>query len=232
MRGSPTATTSAPLWRLFGPIRDPQTYRNALYLALRFPLGVVYFVGVVTGLALGVSLTPLLIGVPVLAGTVATAGYVGLFEARLASALLRRDVEYEPLDPNTVPLVPFLKAAVTDATNYLLLGYALASFAVGLVTFTLFLVAATLSVALVAAPLLYEVPFVHYQFSLYPVGIETAFRIETLPSALVASALGFVIAIASVHLTNLTARLHGAVVLLDDASSTPPATNDADGDER
>lgn len=33
---------------LAAPFR-PQTYRNLLYLALAFPLGVIYFVGLVTG---------------------------------------------------------------------------------------------------------------------------------------------------------------------------------------
>ena len=41
-----------PLERLYGVFLKPQTYLNMLYLFLAFPLGLAYFVFLVTGLSL------------------------------------------------------------------------------------------------------------------------------------------------------------------------------------
>src|SRR5689334_15764294 len=44
----------------------PDLSRIALYLLLSLPLGILYFVALVTGIALGVSLTIVWIGIPIL----------------------------------------------------------------------------------------------------------------------------------------------------------------------
>ena len=69
------------------PLR-PQTYLNLLYLALAFPLGVLYFVLFVVGLSLGISLTILVIGIPLLLLVVAGALVIATFERWLARVLL------------------------------------------------------------------------------------------------------------------------------------------------
>ena len=69
------------------PLR-PQTYLNLLYLALAFPLGVLYFVIFVVGFSLGISLTILVIGIPLLLLVVAGALVVATFERWLARVLL------------------------------------------------------------------------------------------------------------------------------------------------
>ena len=51
-----------PLERLYGVFVKPQTYLNILYLLLAFPLGIAYFVFLVTGFSLGISLLILWVG--------------------------------------------------------------------------------------------------------------------------------------------------------------------------
>ncbi len=54
------------LVNIFGVYFRPQTYLNLLYLLLAFPLGLAYFVFLVTGLSLGFGLIITLAGIPIL----------------------------------------------------------------------------------------------------------------------------------------------------------------------
>ncbi len=53
--------------RFFGVIAEPQSYINIFYLLLAFPLGIAYFVFLVTGISVGASLIIIWVGVPILA---------------------------------------------------------------------------------------------------------------------------------------------------------------------
>jgi hypothetical protein len=50
----------------FGVLADPQSYLNIVYLFFSFPLGVFYFVFLITGFAVGLSLAILIIGLVIL----------------------------------------------------------------------------------------------------------------------------------------------------------------------
>ena len=53
--------------RFFTAPVEVRTYTNLFYLALAFPLGLFYFIFLLTGLALGFGLTIIWIGLPILA---------------------------------------------------------------------------------------------------------------------------------------------------------------------
>lgn len=68
------------------------TYRHALYLVLALPLGVLYFIALVAGLSVGISLVVIWIGLPILLATLlAWRGAAGV-ERVLARRLLDTDV--------------------------------------------------------------------------------------------------------------------------------------------
>jgi hypothetical protein len=202
--------------RTLGVATDAQTYKNLLYLLIRFPLGIAYFTLFVTGLSLGMSLVPLLAGIPILAGVLAMAGYVGVVEAALLRTFLDRDVEWSPVDPNDTPVVPYLKQVATDPKNYLLMILALASFVTGNALFIALVVGVTLSLSLVVAPAVYwmdDVQYLHSSESI-DLGITTISEgqlIETLPEALLASLIGVVLVVVGLHLINLTTRAYAGV---------------------
>ncbi|MEE8442664.1 MAG: sensor domain-containing protein, partial [Dehalococcoidia bacterium] len=50
----------------FGVVADPQSYINIFYLFLAFPLGIGYFVFLVTGISVGFGLLIIWVGVPIL----------------------------------------------------------------------------------------------------------------------------------------------------------------------
>jgi signal transduction histidine kinase len=89
-----TTITAAPLTGEAGPIRRSwmaQLATDTVYVLIGFPLGVVSFVLVVTGLSFGVGLIPLLLtGVPVLVGTLfAGRGFAEVERSRIAAVMGR-----------------------------------------------------------------------------------------------------------------------------------------------
>jgi hypothetical protein len=198
---------------LLGPVGERQTYRNLLYLLVRFPLGVAYFTLLFTLLTVGVVLTPLLVGIPLLAATVAGVGYLGAFEARLARTLLDVDVAFTPADPRTTPLVPFLKRGLRTPHNYALLIAAFAAFPIGMLAFILLTLGLSLSGLLVLAPVLYPVPGVTYGISGIGIGGGTSYAVTSLPEALALCVVGVLVAIAFVHMINLAATLLGRLTV-------------------
>jgi signal transduction histidine kinase len=74
--------------RVLGVPFRPATWRHVLYLLLAFPLGVAYFVVLVTGISLGGGLAVLLVGLVVLAATVLATRFMAGVERALAGRLL------------------------------------------------------------------------------------------------------------------------------------------------
>ena len=78
----------------FGVIVDPQSYKNILYLFLSFPLGIVYFVFLVTGISVGFGLIVIWVGVPILALVLAGSWVLCQFERVLAVSLLNENIPH------------------------------------------------------------------------------------------------------------------------------------------
>jgi hypothetical protein len=202
--------------RVLGVASRRKTYTNLAYLLARFPLGITYFTVFVTGLSLGFGLIPVVVGVPILAGVLGLAGYVGVVEAGLLSRLYGQDVSHDVADPGDLSVVDYLKTVATAPQNYLLVLFALGSFVVGLQLFVAITVVFTLALTLVAAPLVYWMPGVKYDLTqatgtvdIGPVVVDaasvTGVSVNTLPEALVASALGVVVCLVGLHAVNLAA---------------------------
>jgi len=54
--GSSVAVSVSVVRVFFGVVADPQSYLNIFYLLLAFPLGIAYFVFLVTGISVGTGL--------------------------------------------------------------------------------------------------------------------------------------------------------------------------------
>ena len=77
------------LKRLFGVVSNGQTYLNMIYLLLAFPLGLFYFVFLITGLSLGIGLIIIGIGIPILLLMMTSWWGLALFERKITVWLLR-----------------------------------------------------------------------------------------------------------------------------------------------
>src|SRR4051812_35242202 len=81
--------SAAALKRFAGVVRDAQSYRNLLYLALALPLGVAYVAVLAAGLSAGAGLAVILVGLAILLATLFALRGGGGGERARARGLLR-----------------------------------------------------------------------------------------------------------------------------------------------
>lgn len=77
----------------FAPWASRQMYADYLYLLLALPLGLAYFVFLVTGISVGAGLVVVWVGVPILFGMMLAWRELGRFERVLQRGLLGADIE-------------------------------------------------------------------------------------------------------------------------------------------
>ena len=75
-----------------GVIVNPQSYLNIIYLLLGLPLGIAYFVFVVTGISVGSGLLVIWVGVPILAFVLLGSWAICQFERLLVNTLLKEEI--------------------------------------------------------------------------------------------------------------------------------------------
>lgn len=185
-----------PLERLYGVFTKSQTYLNLVYLLLAFPLGLAYFIFLVTGFSLGLGLLIVWVGFLILAGVLALSWVLVLFERQLAVTLLQ--VEIPPMLSQATPggtLLQQVKSYLTNPVTWKGIMYLFLKFPIGIASFVITITSLSLSFGLLFAPLTY--PWWHINFGYW--------RIDSLPAAMIAFVAGLVIAPLSLHVMNLLA---------------------------
>jgi signal transduction histidine kinase len=87
---------SNALAAVVGPLLSGRMYRTAAYLFAALFLGIGEFVLVVVGASLGISLSIIWIGIPILFGLMAAARAIGAIDRRLVTSLLGREIAPPP----------------------------------------------------------------------------------------------------------------------------------------
>jgi len=201
-----------------------QTYRNLLYLALAFPLGLAYFLVLATGFSLGAGLAITVVGVPILLATLAAARLLANVEAALANRLLGTDVAGASLDTSGGALAVAERLA-TEPRTWLDVGYLVGKFAFGVAAFAALTTALSVSVSLLAAPLTYSSAYhVGVHFGTLSVGpFESgALAVDAFPEAVGVALAGAAVGLVSLHLLNGLARASGVAA---EALLGPPTAN-------
>lgn len=204
----------------------PRTYRHLLYLGLAFPLGIAYFVILVTGFSVSASLSILIVGIPLFVVTLLTVRGLGAIERLLANLLLDTDIP--------APTYPFraggvsarLRALFVNRRTWTECGYLLLKFPVGIGSFVFLVTALTTSITFLATPMFYDDPgrrvgiFPADPVTLSPslsvpwgdvlVGAEFAvtvseWAVDSMADALLFSAVGAVLLLVTLNLVNLVA---------------------------
>jgi len=228
-------TTVAIQRGLRAPFRV-QTYKTILYLGLAFPLGLIYFVGLSVGVALGVALLVFWIGLPILHGTLLAATVASKGEARLARYLggVNTSVptvhpEFDMSDGLVLPGEGFLDAVnrlVTSRSSWRCLRFVLTKFGFGLLSLIALTVSFAVSGAFLTAPLIYDDPDVSIGVAGilidggYAVGPWT---VDTFPEALLAAGIGIVFLSGALSLLHSLARFQAQYttrLLYGDGDST------------
>lgn len=138
----------------FNVVAKPQTWRNIGYLLLAFPLGIFYFVFLVTGLSLGFGLAIIWIGIPILLGVVAAAYGMGEFERNVTNILFDQDTAPPYRLTALEGLWEKVKALIGSSETWKRVVYLFVEFPFGIIGFTLVTTTAAIF-ALVATPLFY-----------------------------------------------------------------------------
>lgn len=229
----PADATLARLGWFFGvPFRRATYYRLA-YLLLAFPLGIAYLMVVTIGVALGLSLAILLIGIPILALTVAFSLVVAGFERVLTNRLVGTDIESRTELAGESSLAK-VKGVVLDWRTYAAFLYLPAKFVLGTVAFVFIFTILSTVVAMMMVPLYYDQPglyvgvvterapeihqTIYLGWNYLLVGFEAAFtfgywEIDSLGAALIVGGVGVLGLLVTLHVCNAVAGLWGRLAV-------------------
>jgi hypothetical protein len=177
----------------FGAVARIESYLNILYLFLSFPLGILYFVLLTTGIALGFGLLIIWIGFPILILVLAGSRALASWERQLANWLL--DAAIPPVvGPPILLSRPWnaLKAMLGDTRTWKGMLFLFLKFPFGIFSFVLTVTLISVSLALILVP-------VSFRFVPITVG---PWDITSPDGALLCLALGILLAFVSVFILN------------------------------
>lgn len=209
------------------PLR-PRTYLHLLYLGVALPLGTAYFVVLITGFSISVSLSVLVVGIPLFVVSLLVVRGLGAIERLLANFLLNADIAAPtyPFQDGSVP--ERLRALVMNRRTWAECGYLLLKFPVGLGLFVFLATALTMSLTFLATPAFYDDPSLRVGiFPADPVMVSSAlsvpwgdllvgtqfaitvseWAVDSLADALLFSAIGVVLLLLTLNIVNLVAWL-------------------------
>jgi hypothetical protein len=149
-----TTTRSDPWRTALRPLTTTRGWTAVTHHLLGLPLGIAYFAWLVAGIAVGLGLFITLLGIPILTLVLASVRPLLELERGLANALLGTELPRAGLGPGGTGWLGRLKAYWTDAKTWRGVGYLLARFPVGIVTFTVAMAVYSTAVWLIAAPVL------------------------------------------------------------------------------
>jgi hypothetical protein len=139
--------------RFFGVVVRPATWLNVIFQVLSFPLGLFYFVFLVTGLSLGIGLVVVWMGIPILLVVAGAWWLFAAFERLQAQYLLHATVGPPPRAWETVNGVwAKLKAHFGSAATWKDLVYLLGKMAFGVISFSLLVTLGSIVAWLIAFP--------------------------------------------------------------------------------
>jgi|SRR5579884_2216711 len=198
MTDTRTLSADSAIDRIFGPVIHPQTWMNILYLVASFPLGVAYFVVLVTLFSLGVGLLPIFIGLFVLWFALFVADVFATIDRAAANMMLGAQIPPRtPAPPITGSVFEQMMAAARRPGTLRRIVYLFVRFPIGLVSFIFVMVLLPLSVGLLTLPLTYNIVPVNVGFS----------RVETFDEAIYLCCFGAVFTLLSIHALNSWAAL-------------------------
>ena len=206
------------LGRFFRVVVDPQSYVNILYLLLSFPLGIAYFVFLVTGISVGFGLLIIWVGIPILGLVLAGAWALCQLERLLAIHLIKEDIPaiargddrsgrvgdgHSSLGAEERLFIAAWRRLKTHLTNRLTwtgILYLFLKFPLGIASFVMVVVLVAVTAAFLGAPFYYWVDD----------GADMGFwRVDELWEAVILTLIGIPAAFISLNAMNGAAFLSG-----------------------
>jgi signal transduction histidine kinase len=191
--------------RVLGATVAPRTWLATFYLLLTLPLGILWFTLIVTGVALGLGLVVIWVGVPLLVVTIV----VWVHAARLERWLIRTCLGVDIPDPSRRLIggsaFRRLRAIVTDPATWKDFVYLILLLPLGIAWFTIVVTAWSAALGLLTVPAYYWAISGGLQIA------DTGTRqisIDTWPEALAAAAVGLVLTLLAPLVIRACAAIH------------------------
>ncbi|KGK97758.1 hypothetical protein LI82_08245 [Methanococcoides methylutens] len=203
----------------FGVVTRKQTYLNLIYLLFSFPLGTAYFIFLVTGLSMGLSLSITLIGIPILLLMLVAWWELASFERQLAIWLLGIDIPpMESRKFTNQKMTEKLKGYIMNPVTWKGLVFLFIKFPLGIFTLIVSFTLIVFTIALIAVPLIYKTDYVNFG----------AYQVDSLGVAITIMFGGLLLGIVSLHIMNALAKLSGILAyhLLGSTGSASIDEND------
>jgi hypothetical protein len=182
-------------------------YLNLVYLLAAFPLGIFYFTFLVSGLSLGISLSIIWVGIPILLLVDAAWWVLARFERYMAIQLLKEEIPAMARSSNEgVNIWIHFKTYFTNPVTWKGLLYLFMKFPLGIVTFVVLTTVVSLTLAFLTVPFTYQ--SLHYfQGISFGSGLPI-WQTDSIGDALLAALIGLMLWPVTLHITNGLAWVH------------------------
>lgn len=181
-------------------------FPNLIYSLLSLPLGVLYFVILITGFSLGIGLAITWIGIPILVAMIFVTYILGDLDRTLTSKLLGVKINKPEARPsNNDSAISILLAQLKSLQFWKELVYLLLKMPLGVIAFTITVVFISVSLAFILAPfILTYIP--DAQMMLW-----NGFEIDTMQRAIMTSVVGIILSVVSIVFINGFTNLMGSI---------------------
>jgi len=204
MRREIPAQQESGFQRFFGIYNDPKAWGALLYMLISLVTGIFYFTWVVTGLSLSLSLAIFIFGLLFAVFFMVSLRGLALLEGRIVEGLLgvrmpRRSVFFQ----KDTTWFERLKTNLVDKHTWLSLVYFFLQMPLGVIYFSLIVTLFSLSIALMAAPLVQTI----FDFPILSIGVMRYYVPSwSTPLFLL---VGFLIWTLAMHLGRWIGQVHG-----------------------
>jgi len=178
------------LKKFFGIIANPDAYLSLIYQFFAFPLGLFYFVFLITGILVGIGLIIIWIGIPILfLMMIAWYGF-SVFEKQLSIYVLKAEIpDIKKPEKQEMAIWTRFKSYISDPVTWKSLAFLFLRFPLGILSFSITVSLLAVTVSFISAPFTYNNYHMEFGF----------FRVETLGLAILIAIAGIFIGFISLH---------------------------------
>ncbi|MBE9511572.1 MAG: sensor domain-containing protein [Bacteroidetes bacterium] len=178
------------LKKFFSIIADPNAYLSLVYQLFAFPLGLFYFVFLITGILVGIGLIIIWIGIPILLLMMLAWYGFSVFEKQLSIYVLKAEIPDIKKPENTkMSIWSQFKKYLSDPVTWKSLAFLFLRFPLGVLSFAITVSLMAVTVSFISAPFTYNYYYMEFGF----------FRVETLGLAILVAIAGILIGFLSLH---------------------------------
>jgi len=196
------------VYDFFNALWKKQTWLNVLYLLISFPLGLLYFILLVTGLSLGVGLIILIFGIFILIAVLAMSYWFARFERKLAISMLNIKINPVEVRQSKPGMMSRFRAMLSNAFTWKGMFFLFLKFPLGVFSFSLTISLLSASLGLISAPFFHNAYWYDFDIGTY------AYTINSIEGSLLACLIGILLLFASLWVINILAWFMGQLAKL------------------